>query len=113
MATNNTLCTLLADTHAPPILTRGAPMLTAIFCGLLPLGLVTTTGWLTPVATILVAIVFLLPSVIADAFATPYGAHPDCLPLYRDSRTVEINLKAALKQDALPRSLEPFGGVIR
>ena len=106
-------CTLMAETHSPPVLSRGAPLLATLCCGLLPLGLVTTTGWLTPVVTVLVSIFYLLPSIVAEAFSKPYGAHPDCLPLYRDSRAVETNLKAMLGQDALPRSLEPFGGVIR
>jgi putative membrane protein len=106
-------CRGLATTHAPPILTRAVPMITNGFCVFLPLCLVTTMGWLTPVATALVCLVYLLPNAIASALSVPYGAHGDCLPLYRDSRQAETTLRAALGQDALPRALEPFGGVIR
>jgi len=104
---------LLSTTHAPPLLTEMVPMITTVFCIFLPAGLVTTTGWLTPVAVGLIAVPFLLQSAISEAFSTPFGAHQDCLPLYRDCRTVETSLRAALGQDALPRVLEPFGGVIR
>lgn len=105
--------TLDNTTHAPPVLTSLAPMITTSLCLILPFGLVTTLGWLTPVIVPVVATSFLIPSAIAASFSSPFGSHPDCLPLYRDCRETEVSLLVLLGQDSLPRNLEPFGGVVR
>ena len=84
--------TLQNTTFAPPVLTALAPMITTTFCLLLPIGLVTTLGWLTPLLVPLVAAAFLLLNAIATSFSIPFGSHPDCLPLYRDCRETEVAL---------------------
>jgi len=109
----NTRLTLHNSTHAPPVLTSLTPMITTGLCLVLPLGLVTTLGWLTPFVVPLVAASVLIPSAIASSFSHPFGSHSDCLPLYRDCRETEVALLVLLGQDSLPRNLEPFGGVVR
>ena len=59
---------------------------------LLPLGLIDTAGWLTPVFAGVVAYVFFGLAEVTEELGHPFGPTPNGLPLDAMCRTVEISL---------------------
>jgi putative membrane protein len=106
-------CRTAASTPTPGLARFTVPGLSHLFAVVMPFGLVTTTGWLTPLVVPFLAVVLLLPDVIASILSRPFGANVDGLPLYRDCRRLERQLLASLGDTDLPREIESSGAVIR
>jgi putative membrane protein len=78
-----------------------------LYCLLLPFGLVDAIGDLTPVVTLLVAYTFFGLDALGDEIEEPFGTSDHDLPLEAMCRTIEIDLRTALGDTALPPPLLP------
>jgi len=81
-----------------------------LYCFLLPFGLVDTVGFLTPVVVAIVAYTFFGLDALGDEIEEPFGTADNQLPLDALCREVEINLREALGETALPPALQPVEG---
>jgi putative membrane protein len=78
-----------------------------LYCVLLPFGLVDAIGDLTPLVTALVAYTFFGLDALGDEIEEPFGTADHDLPLDAICRTIEIDLRMALGDTALPPPLLP------
>jgi len=78
-----------------------------LYCWLLPFGLVDAIGDLTPLVTALVAYTFFGLDALGDEIEEPFGTSDHDLPLDAICRTIEIDLRTALGDTALPPPLLP------
>ena len=83
-----------------------------MYCLLLPLGLVQTMGWYTPLGSTLVGFIFLALDKIGRDLENPFDNGIYDIPLSSMSRTIEINLRQAMGERSLPAPLEPVKGVL-
>ncbi|MBB5193346.1 putative membrane protein [Silvimonas terrae] len=60
-----------------------------LYCLLLPIGLATSTGWLTPLIAAFIAYTYMALDVIGDELEDPFGMEPNDLPLASLSHTIE------------------------
>jgi len=84
---------------------------TRLFCVLLPIGLVETLGWATPFGSTLAGLMFLAAHKIADDLVDPFNNTMHDLPMDAMCRTIEIDLKQAIGDEA-PRPWQPVNGVL-
>jgi putative membrane protein len=84
---------------------------TRVFCILLPIGVVETLGWATPVGSTVAGLMFLAALQVGDDLADPFNATPHDLPLKAMCRTIEIDLLQAIG-DPAPEPLTPVKGVL-
>ncbi|MFC4168725.1 bestrophin family protein [Teichococcus aestuarii] len=78
-----------------------------LFCLLLPFGFVGTLGLATPVVVAILAYTFFGLDELADELEDPFGRAANDLPLDAIARVVEIDLREALGEAALPEPLQP------
>jgi len=69
-----------------------------VYCLTLPFGLVSITGWITPLVTAMVAYAFLGIDAIGEEIEEPFGLDNNDLPLNTISRMIEGNLKQRLAE---------------
>ena len=79
----------------------------AIYCFTLPFGLVSITGWLTPLVTTLVAYAFLGIDAIGDEIEEPFGYDSNDLPLSAITTMIEVNLRQAIGETEVPELRVP------
>jgi ion channel-forming bestrophin family protein len=84
---------------------------TRVFCVLLPIGVVETLGWATPVGSTIAGLMFLAALQIGDDLTDPFSNTVHDVPLTAMCRTIEIDLKQAIGDDA-PEPLKPVKGVL-
>jgi putative membrane protein len=84
----------------------------ALYCLLLPFGLVQTVGWLTPVVVALIAYAFFGLDEIGDEIEDPFSTQPQDLPLTALCRTIEVNLLQAIGEQEVPPFMEPVDDVL-
>lgn len=78
-----------------------------LYCFLLPFGLVDTIGLMTPFVVGIVAYTFFGLDALGDEIEEPFGLLPNDLPLDAICRTLEIDLRQAAGETALPPPLKP------
>lgn len=76
-----------------------------MYCYLLPFGLVDTIGAMTPFVVAIVAYTFFGLDAVGDEIEEPFGLAVHHLPLTTLCRTIEISLREALGDPALPEPL--------
>jgi len=81
-------------------------ILTRLFCILLPIGLVETLGFATPLGSTVAGLMFLAVLTIGDDLTDPFANSVHDLPLVAMCRTVEIDLLQAIG-DPAPEPLKP------
>ena len=86
-------------------------LFTKLFCIVLPIGLVDTLGWATPVGSTLAGLMFLAVLQIGDDLVDPFANTEHDVPLSSMCRTIEIDLLQALGNEA-PEPLKPENGVL-
>ncbi len=84
----------------------------AVYCLLLPLGLVANLQLLTPVGSTLVGFIFLALDEIGRDLEAPFDNREHDVPLTSISRTIEINLKQALGDAPLPEPEKAINGIL-
>ena len=82
-----------------------------LFCILLPIGLVETLGIATPVGSTIAGLMFLAALAIGDDLVDPFANTVHDLPLTAMCRTIEIDLKQTIGDEA-PKPLNPHNGVL-
>ena len=78
-----------------------------LYCYLLPFGLVDTIGVMTPFVVAIVAYTFFGLDAVGDEIEEPFGLAEPHLPLTALCRTIEVSLREALGETALPPALAP------
>jgi putative membrane protein len=102
-------CERIKNTPIPWSYTVLMHSIVAIYCFTLPLGLVQTTHFLTPIVVVLIAYAFLGLDAVGDELEEPFGSDYNDLPLSTLSRTIEVNLLQLLGERELPPMLVPDG----
>ena len=80
-----------------------------VYCLLLPIGLSTTIGWLTPIIATFVAYTFLALDVIAEQIEEPFGTEPNDLALASMCHALEVSVCELVGET--PVSCAPENGV--
>ena len=84
---------------------------THIFCILLPIGLVETLGFATPIGSTIAGLMFLAVLQIGDALVDPFANTVHDVPLTAMCRTIEIDLLQSIG-DPAPEPTKPVKGVL-
>ena len=82
-----------------------------LFCVLLPIGLVETLGFATPLGSTIAGLMFLAVLAIGDDLVDPFANTVHDLPLSAMCRTIEIDLLQSIGDEA-PAPLQPVNGVL-
>jgi putative membrane protein len=83
-----------------------------IFCFLLPLAMVSSLGWFTPLGSTLVGFIFLALDKIGRDLEDPFDNTMHDIPLTSISRTIEINLRQMLGETTLPEAIVPVRDIL-
>ena len=83
-----------------------------IYCTILPLALVTSMGWLTPLGSTLVGFIFLALDKIGRDLEDPFENTIYDVPLTAITRTIEVNLRQLLGETDLPQAEKSVRGVL-
>ncbi|GGP22387.1 bestrophin family protein [Silvimonas iriomotensis] len=67
-----------------------------LYCLLLPIGLATSTGWLTPLIAVFIAYTYMALDMIGEELEDPFGLEPNDLPLAALSHTIESSIMDVL-----------------
>ncbi|MEG8033051.1 bestrophin family ion channel [Sphingomonas aurantiaca] len=86
-------------------------LFTRLFCVLLPIGLVESLGYATPVGSTIAGLMFLAVLQIGDDLVDPFADTIHDVPLNAMCRTIEIDLLQAIG-DPAPEPLKPDKGVL-
>lgn len=105
-------CERIKNTPMPQMYDFFIKLFTAIYCILLPLGMVAYLKWLTPFGSTLVAFIFLTLDQIGRDLEKPFENLPHDISLTAISRTIEIDLKQTIGEQELPEPLAPVNGVL-
>jgi putative membrane protein len=83
-----------------------------MFCFLLPLVMVSSMGWFTPLGSTLVGFIFLSLDKIGRDLEDPFDNTIHDIPLTSITRTIEINLRQMLGETALPEAVTPVDDIL-
>jgi ion channel-forming bestrophin family protein len=83
-----------------------------IYCILLPLALVTSMGWLTPLGSTLVGFIFLALDKIGRDLEDPFENSIYDVPMTALTTTIDVNLRQLLGETELRRAETPVQGVL-
>ena len=83
-----------------------------IFCFLLPLAMVSSLGWFTPLGSTLVGFIFLALDQIGRDLEDPFDNRVHDIPLTSITRTIDINLRQMLGEKDLPSPVVPINDVL-
>ncbi len=83
-----------------------------IYCLLLPVGMVESLGWFTPLGSTLVGFMFLALDKIGRDLEDPFDNTVYDVPMTAIARTIEINLRQMLGETELPEAEKPVRGVL-
>jgi ion channel-forming bestrophin family protein len=83
-----------------------------IYCVMLPLALVTSMGWFTPLGSTLVGFIFLALDKIGRDLEDPFENSIYDVPITSLTTTIEINLRQLLGETVLPQAETPVHGVL-
>ncbi len=86
-------------------------LFTHLFCVLLPIGLVETLGFATPLGSTVAGLMFLAVLRIGDDLVDPFANTVHDVPLTAMCRTIEIDLLQSIG-DAAPAPETPYKGVL-
>jgi putative membrane protein len=83
-----------------------------MYCVMLPLALVMTMGWYTPLGSTLVGFIFLALDKIGRDLEYPFDNTIYDVPMTSLTTTIEINLRQLLGEKVLPPAEKPVYGVL-
>ncbi len=95
-------CERIHNTPLPFAYTLLVHRTTYLYCFMLPFGLATSLGWVTPFVCGVIAYTFFGLDALSEEITDPFGVEANHLPLAAISRTIEINLLEALGETNLP-----------
>lgn len=83
-----------------------------MYCLMLPLGMVGSLGWYTPLGSTLVGFMFLALEKIGRDLEDPFENTIHDVSMSAISTTIEINLRQLLGDSELPAAVKPVDGVL-
>ncbi len=95
-------CERLASTPVPFAYSVILHRTVYLYSFLLPFGLVSSVGMMTPLIVAFVSYTFLAIEALAEELQEPFGLEPNDLPLDAMSATIEATLREMLGEDAYP-----------
>lgn len=104
-------CERIKTTPIPFSYTVLLHRIVAVYCAMLPFGLMDTIKWATPFVVLAISYCFFGLDAIGDELEQPFGKDINDLPLKAISRTIERNLRERLGEE-LPPVVEPHKGVL-
>lgn len=84
--------------------------LAEIFCVILPLSMVQSLGWLTPLGSSLVGFLFIALDKIGSDLKDPFSDSPHALPMLTMTRNIEIDLLEQINDPTKP-PIRPMNGI--
>jgi putative membrane protein len=105
-------CERILNTPLPYSYTVLIHQIVAVYCSLLPFGLVETMHWTTPLVVAFISYAFFGLDAVGDELDEPFGLDSNDLPLDALTRIIEINLRERLGDHPLPAPLAPVNGVV-
>lgn len=106
MALQQAGCERIANSPLPFVYSLLIYRTTYLYCLLLPLALVSTTGWMTPVFVAVVAYMFLGLAEVTEELSHPFAASQNGIALDAICRAAEISLAPHLDETP-PPPLQP------
>ncbi|MES1964755.1 hypothetical protein M0N77_05330 [Psychrobacter sp. AH5] len=106
-------CERIHNTPLPFAYTLLVHRTTYLYCFMLPFGLATSLGWVTPLVCGVIAYTFFGLDALSEEITDPFGIEANHLPLTAISRTIEINLLEALGETDLPAELTAENGYLQ
>ena len=104
-------CERIKTTPVPFSYTVLLHRIVAVYCSLLPFGLMDSIQWATPFVVLAISYCFFGLDAIGDELEQPFGFDINDLPLKAISRTIERNLRERLGED-IPPPLAPERGIL-
>ncbi|HVH47299.1 MAG TPA: bestrophin family ion channel [Labilithrix sp.] len=95
-------CERIKSTPIPYSYTVLMHRIVAVYCALLPFGLMDTVKWATPFVVLAISYCFFGLDAIGDELEQPFGVDINDLPLKSISRTIERNLRERLGEKVPP-----------
>ncbi|MBR9870902.1 MAG: hypothetical protein GYB26_07175 [Gammaproteobacteria bacterium] len=86
---------------------------TYLYCFMLPFGLITSLGAVTPLMCTVIAYTFFGLDALSEELEEPFGLATNDLALTTMSRAIEINLLEALGETPLPPAITPVNGCLQ
>lgn len=83
-----------------------------VYCLLLPIGLSTTIGWLTPLVATFIAYTYLALDVIGDQIEEPFGTEPNDLALDAMCHGIELTACEMVGESPLGQAPQPTDYVL-
>ena len=105
-------CERIHNTPLPLAYTLLVHRTTYLYCFMLPFGLATSLGWVTPLVCGVIAYTFFGLDALNEEIADPFGEAANHLPLTTLSRMIERNLLEALGEADLPTEILPDEGYL-
>ena len=105
-------CERIHNTPLPLAYTLLVHRTTYLYCFMLPFGLATSLGWVTPLVCGVIAYTFFGLDALNEEIADPFGEAANHLPLTTLSRMIERNLLEALGEADLPTEIVPENGYL-
>lgn len=84
----------------------------AAYCMLLPVGLVSDLGAVTPIGSTVIGFAFYVLDQIGRDLENPFDGTPHDVPMSAITRTIETDLRQMLRERETPRPLAPVDGVL-
>ena len=82
-----------------------------MYCLLLPLALIASMGWYTPLGSTLVGFIFLALDKIGRDLEDPFANSPNDVPLTAITHTIEVNLRQLLGETEMPEAEPALKGL--
>jgi putative membrane protein len=83
-----------------------------IYCLMLPIGMVESLGWFTPLGSTLVGFMFLALERIGRVLEDPFENTMHDVSMTAITKTIEINLRQMLGETELPPPEQPIDGIL-
>jgi putative membrane protein len=103
-------CERIKNTPLPRQYEYFPRVLVALYCLLLPFGLVEGLGMLTPLASTLISFIFVSLDAIGRDIENPFENTVHDTPMSTLTRAIEVNLRQNLGDDRLPSDVNPVEG---
>lgn len=103
----------IRNTPMPRQYTTIPRLFVAVYCIMLPFGIVPHMLWATPLGSTIIGLLFLTLEVSGRQLENPFERTVHDVPMTAITRTIEIDLRQALNiTENLPRPLKPIHGVL-
>ena len=106
LADTSGACERIASTPIPYTYRVLMTRTVMVYCLLLPIGLATSIGWLTPLIATFVAYTFLALEIIGEQIEEPFGTEPNDLALDAMCHTIELSVCEMIGAEVLGEAPE-------